>query len=85
MMTRREALVAAGAAMAAVADGGDAPAAEIMDLCDTDVIVLRHSRLLHDYELRHIGESLTSAFPKNRCIILGEGVSVEIVRPKYEA
>lgn len=87
-MTRREALAAAGAAMATAvgtkASHGDVPTAEIMELQDADVIVLHFPLALKANSRDIIYESMGRRFPRNTVLILDGRVSLEIVRPRPE-
>lgn len=45
-----------------------------------DVIIVRHPNRLSETSMRSIRETIRSVFPENQCLVLADGLSIDIIR-----
>lgn len=81
-MTRRDALKLSATVVAGVVSPVQVELH--VELRDFDVIVFRHPSRMTDHSICYIQKSLARMFPNNVTLVLDEGASLEIARPKAE-
>jgi hypothetical protein len=62
--------------------GNEIASAEILNLQPGDICVLSHPKALSEQNVNNIIETWTYRFPELKCIVLQEGMSLEVMRPK---
>lgn len=68
-----------------VIDDNKIESVSVLSVFPNDVIIIKVPKKLCPESLRSIGETMKFLYPRNKSVILEEGLSIEIMRENKEA